>query len=332
MNSFRGEAKRPCRIMSKQAALYASSALLLIVMISSLRNLLLVADDDCRTTKEMSTLKDNYDFMYRMIFEGKSENIFEPLSPETRQLQNEARKQWDCHPRLQNEDLSTHQFPTTTDHPDSVVATISCTPVHYRTPFKPSWGVGRIVFGVLSAGTQESRVRRDTIRRTWGAKGKDVSVFFVVAGQWENFAAEYNEYVDMIWVDQPELYTSTKSGGLTFKTNTFLLVAHNQIMKYRTNVEFFVKADDDTYWDTERLYAALQQAAPIDIGGKCLGEYAPYRNPPTKHWQSYRDYPFNHFPPACYGGIGYAMSPKFLQCAVGEGHIERFHYMSIEDV
>lgn len=93
-----------------------------------------------------------------------------------------------------------------TDHPDSHLTMISCVEVHYRIPESSIKDINdSMVFGVISGGggkeRNQSRVRRGAIRDTWG---KDNKVFFLVSGPWIDNEEEYNQYKDILWVDQKE--------------------------------------------------------------------------------------------------------------------------------
>ena len=83
----------------------------------------------------------------------------------------------------------------------------------------------------------ETKDRRDSIRNTW-AIGH--SVFFIVAGPWEDIEEEYDEYEDLIWVDQGEIYTST-SGGLTFKSYVFLGAMYDKVREANPTLNTFSK-------------------------------------------------------------------------------------------
>ena len=146
-------------------------------------------------------------------------------------------------------------------------------------------------------------------------------------------------FQDIIWVDQEEydIYTwkTFRSGSLTVKTNTFFLVAHNQIMELNKNVQYFFKADDDSYIDIETLRATILSKtpnnAPVDYWGRCVDKVKPPRVQHERGFVPFEQYPFTYYPPLCLGNEGYAVSPEFLRCAVGQGHIERVRYLTIED-
>ena len=175
----------------------------------------------------------------------------------------------------------------------------------------------------------ETKDRRDSIRNTW-AIGH--SVFFIVAGPWEDIEEEYDEYEDLIWVDQGEIYTST-SGGLTFKSYVFLGAMYDKVREANPHVEYFFKTDDDVYVDMVELTKALgsetNDGEPLDYWGTCFDELIPQRGP-GKWFVSYKTYPFAYFPPYCIG-LGYAISERFLDCAVRDGHLEKVRFIPNED-
>jgi hypothetical protein len=195
--------------MSKPAPLFAVVALVLlsIIVLLDLVNTprrSLRSEENCEPIGELTTktLKvpsvQDVVAMYNTIFE-------EDVSDEISQVQKELRISQDCQPPPESE--TPHRFPTTTDHPDSIVATISCTRVHYRAPMNSFVKLDSIVFGVLS----NSRERRDSIRQTW-AQGN--SVFFIVAGNWDLVEAEYYEL-------QVSLSSSSNSCCVLSKSNWF---------------------------------------------------------------------------------------------------------------
>jgi hypothetical protein len=267
---------------------------------------------------------DIFSYVYDIMFE-------EDVTKEIEELQQEVRIRRECKP---NPDIRHDNFYTTTQHPDSVVTTISCEPVHYRIPQGSIQNIDdSIVFGVLSGGP-DGPARRASIRNTWGHGSP---VFFIVAGNWGEVKEEYNTYRDILWVDQPELYrildTNPTSGALTFKTETFLTAMYNQVIKQNPRVEYVFKTDDDCYVDVRHLkqkLTARSQEKPVDYWGACFSNHKPYRNERMRWYVSYKDYPFTYYPKMCIGS-GYVLSPKLLECAVGQGHIEKVPYFTNED-
>ena len=225
--------------------------------------------------------------------------------------------------------------PQKQDHPDSAYTTISCERIHYRIP-ESSLGRANdpIIIGVLSGAAIKDR--RTSIRSTWAYKKRNV--FFIVGGPWEDIEVEYREYGDLLWIDREEIYI-TETSVLTFKTESFLSIMYERIMQANTNIEYIVKADDDSYIHLQMLNRALLKEnwgmESLDYWGKCHDEaWKPHRNqviPWQKKWYiSYKTYPEPEYPPYCQGA-GIALSKKFLDCAIGKGHAAQIRYMPNED-
>jgi hypothetical protein len=227
-----------------------------------------------------------------------------------------------------------------TNHPDSHLTMISCVEAHYRIPESSIQNIeDSMVFGVISGGGGEerdqSRSRREAIRETWG---KDSKVFFLVSGPWWDNEEEYNQYKDMLWVDQPEEKlahpTNGNKGALPFKTETFMIAMFENVMEKNPNVKYFFKTDDDCYVDTNQLKKEISSAGEgkrIDYGGQCIDNKKPNRDEWQEDYTPYFSYPYNYFPTYCTGS-GYVMSRYFLECAVSQGHIERTVYVRSEPV
>ena len=175
---------------------------------------------------------------------------------------------------------------------------------------------------------------RDAVRNTW-ANGRK-NVFFVVAGPWENIEQEYNHYNDIIWVDTEETYMSER-GGLTVKTFAFLGIAHDKIRPLNPHMTHFFKTDVDVYVNLVALEHTLatetndDSNTQIDFWGNCVEHSEPRRWSTSKWFVNYDSYPFAYFPPYC-NGPGYAVSAKFLDCAVGQGHMSTIRFSPNEDV
>lgn len=289
----------------------------------ALRRLAQDNEDDVDLVEQLSTF-------YELIFNYKD------AEPNNKflDLQKSVRIRRECE-AFPDKDTQPKDF-VGTDHLDSHLTTISCVPVHYRIPTSSVQGVeNSIVFGILSDTTQ-GREQRDYIRQTW-AQGN--TVFFLVAGDWNDIQSEYEEYRDILWVDQPEQYrdenTITRKGALTFKSEAFLIAMHNQVVHLNPNVEYFFKTDDGAYIDVNYLQELIQQQEKenektVDYWGQCHDDSVPIRFEKHRWYVSYKDYPFTYFPTYCIGA-GYVVSPKFLQCTVGEGHVEKVPYLPIED-
>mmetsp|Transcript_2393 Transcript_2393/g.2870 ORF Transcript_2393/g.2870 Transcript_2393/m.2870 type:complete len:335 (+) Transcript_2393:50-1054(+) len=222
------------------------------------------------------------------------------------------------------------------EHPDSDSITISCTRIHYRVPKISLNSIiesnEQIVVGVLSGAGGEGPSKRKSIRSTWAYRRSNV--FFLVAGPWENIKDEYSRHGDLLWIDKDEIYV-TETSVLTFKTESFVNVMYNQIMKKNGAVSYLFKADDDSYVDLHGLYNALLTETweiPLNYWGKCNeGGWKPHRDESNKWYLSFEIYPEPEFAPFCQGA-GIALSRKFLDCAVGAGHLSHIRYQPNEDV
>jgi len=230
--------------------------------------------------------------------------------------------------------------PIRDNHHDSAYVTISCTRIRYRLPSHMLGGIrnanSRFVVGVLSSGSRDGPSRRNSIRSTW-ADGK-ANVLFIVAGPWSDIKDEYEKYGDMLWIDMRETY-STETSILTFKTQAFLSISYEQIMTKSQSVKYLFKTDDDSYVAMERLervfFDEVWGDGGLDYWGKCQEGKKPHRNqivPWKKKWNiSFQAYPEQSYPTYCQGA-GYALSRRFLDCAIGDGHAAMIRYMPNEDV
>jgi len=217
-----------------------------------------------------------------------------------------------------------------------------------------------IIVGVLSSASNTGPTRRKSIRSTWAYRR--TNVIFLVAGPWKDIQEEYHKNQDLLWMDIDELY-DTENSTLTYKTYTFLNVMYHQIYQSQQHkeeegqnnnhtdihVSFLFKTDDDSYVDLETLQEVLLSSSSsttntttntttitIDYWGKCNNwGKKPHRNqdiPWQKKWyMSYDIYPEEYYPPYCQGA-GYAISTKFLSCAVGKYYTSKIRFMPHEDV
>jgi len=83
------------------------------------------------------------------------------------------------------------------------------------------------------------------------------------------------------------------------------------------------KIDDDCYVDVRHLkqkLTAQSREKPVDYWGVCFSNSKPYRHERNRWYVSYKDYPFTYYPKYC-------ISPKLLECAVGQGHIVKVPYL-----
>lgn len=216
------------------------------------------------------------------------------------------------------------------DHPEQKSVTISCRTISYR--MKPLQSLEKIVIGVLSAASGDGPERRKSIRETWAM---DHSVFFLVAGAWDAIREEYDNYKDMIWLNDEEIYDGEKS-VLTEKTLAFVQIIHDVSMTNKFDVKYVFKTDDDSFLNVEYLHKYLltmQHDEEYNYWGWCRRIFfKPLRGDDYKWSVSYKTYPEKYFPRYCQGA-GFALSWKFLSCAAGHGqHIANMRFMPFEDV
>lgn len=236
---------------------------------------------------------------------------------------------------FQNCTSSIPPIPTNDLKVDTGYIIISCDLIKYRVPTASLENLKEesIIIGVLSGAAVKER--RTWIRSTWAYNKRNV--FFIVAGDFDSISEEYDEYQDIIWVDKEELYV-TETSTLTYKTEAFLSIMYERVMMGHqgSNVKYLFKTDDDSYCDYNQLHKVLtEELNDVDYWGKCATGRKPNRNhdvPWQRKWYiSYEMYPEPEYPPYC-AGAGYALSRKFLDCAIGEGHAAHVRYQPNEDV
>jgi hypothetical protein len=196
-----------------------------------------------------------------------------------------------------------------------------------------------IVVGVLSGAGGKGPSLRQAIRDTWashdGKGGTEESVFFLVAGPWQDVKDEYEEHKDLLWIDEEEVYDGEKS-VLTFKTLSFASIVHDLAQELSLSYKFAFKTDDDSYIHIGNLHKLLIEEShdpAYDYWGWCQRkQFYPLRGEEKKWAVSYETYPETSFPRYCQGA-GFALSRRFLECSGGEGqHIAKARFMPFEDV
>jgi len=227
-----------------------------------------------------------------------------------------------------SKNCGTHMTSKSSTHPHQRDVTISCHTISYRMP--PVESTEDIVIGVLSGAAGDGPERRKSIRNTW-ANGH--SVFFIVAGPWEEIQKEYDTNQDMIWINQEESYDSV----LTFKTMAFVKIIYHLASLSNGNIDFkyAFKTDDDSYVNVMHLYQYMLEKDHDEYNywGWCKKkEFRPLRGDNDKWAVSFELYPEPMYPRYCQGA-GFALSWKFIECASGEGdHISNARFMPFEDV
>lgn len=189
-----------------------------------------------------------------------------------------------------------------------------------------------ILVGVLSS--PDGFELRQAIRETWG---HGYSVYFVIAGSWDNVEWEFYTYHDILWLDTAEDYRA----GLRRKTMTFIDFGAflNRDVQQATPFDFLFKTDDDMYVNITQLRTDLSLpissyncSVPCEDGdddnennnnpldknihyfGLMMHNSRPVRDPGSKFYTSKEMYPEDSYP-AYATGAGYALSSVFAECA-----------------
>jgi len=233
---------------------------------------------------------------------------------------------------------------------DAGTITVSCEKTSFRANLASIHSPQRIITGILSSASGEGPSRRNIIRQTWAKERQ--GIFFLVAGPWKDIAEEYAEKKDLIWIDQEEVYNGEQS-VLTLKTYSFFAIVYAAMQEHGTKEEFdythLFKTDDDSYFNVDALYTELHTSdegvdiykgrkgsegagKDHDFVGQCqLLHHEVHREAEYKWPLRIETYPEQWFPRYCQGA-GFAVSKKFVDRAVGEGHVANIRFMPFEDV
>jgi len=250
------------------------------------------------------------------------------LSPDTQQLDRimhpQTRPQMTYHPMQVTDDLSDFghdSFNLTIQgmHYDYLFIPNMVKPKMYKLGDKPT-----IVFGILSTATNVQA--RQAIRNTWASK--EDSKFFILAGNLTShiIKQEMREFHDILYLNAPEDYRD----GLTRKTMAAIQFYHHHYNARCSHgakhdgttiscYDYFFKTDDDTYVNATRIRDELsaddpETHEPILYFGEPGSVVRPNRDPQSKYYLSYEEYPARRFPMYAHG-MGYAMSSQFASCA-----------------
>jgi len=220
------------------------------------------------------------------------------------------------------------------DGPDSGTALVSCKQIKFRAPLESFNNDKGIITGILSSAGGSGPSRRQSIRSTWASNR--TTIFFLVGGPWDDISKEYEEHNDLVWIDEEEVYNGEQS-VLTLKTYSFLAITHAATMKYGYKYSHIFKTDDDSYVDIDALYHELHTD---DVGtnnthdymGQCQLKWPKVHREEEYKWPIRNEtYPEPWFPHYCQGA-GFAISRKFVECAVSQQHIAHVRFMPFEDV
>jgi hypothetical protein len=190
-------------------------------------------------------------------------------------------------------------------------------------------GLPNIVFGVLSSAPQFAK--RDAIRASWAY---NESAVFILAGDWNPIAKEFDERGDIIWVNATEDYRT----GLTRKTMAFIVFAAAKLSQ--SNLDYIFKADDDSFVNATQIRLELSQRNKLltqktgqlevtEYYGRGCVRSRPVRDVTSKWYMSREVYSKKYFPIYAFG-IGYALSTNFASCAMSK--MKDLQAMDWEDV
>jgi hypothetical protein len=238
-----------------------------------------------------------------------------------------------CNAQHKTSRSSNVTFTLTTDtsngrpHPESSLAVISCRSIHYRAPLMEiEKGGHKVAVGVLSGAGGKGPLHRDSIRSTWASGRK--SVYFIVAGPWNDIREEYDKYRDLIWIEEDEVYEGEES-VLPFKTEAFIHILQKYTLPGKAGFEYLFKTDDDSFVDLAKLEKTIG-GKKYDYWGCCTTEnFKPLRSPTRKWRVTFDIYPEEYYPLYCQGA-GFALSRKFVECM--SNHLAFFRYNPFEDV
>jgi hypothetical protein len=185
-----------------------------------------------------------------------------------------------------------------------------------------------LFFGVCA--NPKKRRQRQAIRESWA---QDAVVLFMVAGDWDEVAEEFQQQGDLLWIDGPEHYRN----GLTPKSLGFLHFASTQVyQRHHLPFDYIFKTDDDVYVNVTHtgleLLAKQHKQNPAQYYGLVHTRAKPSREktgPWRKFYLSPEDYPDDFFPDYA-AGVGYALSRNFTNCAAE--NIKTMIEMPWEDV
>ncbi|XP_046557968.1 beta-1,3-galactosyltransferase 5-like [Haliotis rubra] len=173
-----------------------------------------------------------------------------------------------------------------------------------------SWASKHIDLLVLILSAPENIDRRNALRETWLSpyinNTSKVRYLFLLG---------LSEYVasDAIIQQENTVYKDILQGdflddyhNLTYKTLMGLTWAANHCKE----AKLIIKVDDDVWLNIPTLLQLLNyNLHSFSVGGKCLHNSLPIRNPDSKWYASLQSYPEAYFPPFC-AGPGYVISPK----------------------
>lgn len=174
---------------------------------------------------------------------------------------------------------------------------------------------------------------RDAIRKTWGSSsGENIRTIFIVGRSkngkvWKRVQKEAEEFGDLILLPFIDSYKN-----LTLKH----LLGIRWIINYCPLVSYVLKADDDTFVDTKRLFTIANQFLGENSGSKdfLVCHVIPDGTTPKRSgkWMVTREeYPYNEFPEYC-SGLAYFARLSTLKQIYNIASSGAVPYLSIDDV
>lgn len=199
--------------------------------------------------------------------------------------------------------------------------TIAGLEVNYTFPSTVAGWSTNVIIGVLSSSTALGKKRRQVIRKTWANGNR---VLFLVASPTTDLFAELEQHQDLFILHLPEAYRAGDS-VLPVKSQAFFHMVRMKIKSYK----YLLKTDDDSFIQVDRLTDRLRATSPDYWGLVVPAGVEPNRDPGHIWYVSMEQYPEPRFPAYCQGW-GYAMSRKFVECAVAK--LPNSRYSPNEDV
>ncbi|XP_061169107.1 beta-1,3-galactosyltransferase 5-like [Saccostrea echinata] len=135
---------------------------------------------------------------------------------------------------------------------------------------------------------------RNAIRKTWGhMTDSDITIVFMlghIAGLEAKIRNESDSYTDIVQEDFIDSYKNN-----TLKTT----MAFNWAAEFCPNADFILYVDDDVFVNLENVkkYIERKERRRGLLAGQLLRFSTPYRDEDSKWFVSWKEYPFDKYPP-----------------------------------
>ena len=172
-------------------------------------------------------------------------------------------------------------------------------------------GLRNVELLMLVTSAPDNRDRRDAIRRTWlsGTKSNldsPVRSVFLLGysnrSNLEKLTEENEKHNDIVLQDFNDVYEN-----LTLKT----LMGFEWVGRFCLFAKFIMKTDDDMFVNTTNILHLMREKRfirrPYKIVGQCKMSNKPFRDPKSKWYVTWSQYPESVYPEFC-TGTGYVMS------------------------